>query len=98
MGTRRVTRSKAASTDGTGRKAAAGMRRPTSKDHQGAQAADRRVDGGMTARFARHLPLDDEVGADEGEPGSSRRWRKIAVVVPNGSEPDRRGTAGAGCG
>ena len=71
------------------------MRRPSAKDHQGAQAVDSMVVGGVAARLratshwmirsARRRPLLR----------SSSRWRSRAVVAPKGSEPiARKGRSG----
>ena len=64
-GARRVTRAPRHRRSGTGRNAAAGIRRPMSKDHQGTQAVESIVVGGVAARLRGDLPLDDQIGALE---------------------------------
>src|SRR5580692_4491858 len=89
-GSRRVTQSTAASTEGTGRNAVAGTRWTTSNDHHGAQAVDSSVDGGMRARLRATSHCTMRSARTRYEPGLSSRWRRIDVVAPNGSEPMTR--------
>ncbi len=71
------------------------MRRPTSKDHQGAQAVDSRVDGGMAARLRATSHWTTRSARTSGEPGVVEQ---VAQDRRRGAERQRarsRGTAGA---
>jgi hypothetical protein len=89
-GTRRETRSTAASTDGTGRNAPAGIRRPISKDHQGAHTVESIVLGGVAERFRATANWTTKSARTSELDGSSSRCRRMEVVAPNGSDPKAR--------
>ncbi len=85
-GTRRVTRSTAASTDGTGRNESAGNRRPMVKDHQGAHVVDSSVVGGTAVRLRATSRLDEQIGAPQA----------AVRVVEQVAQQRRGGTEGNG--
>jgi hypothetical protein len=83
------------STCGTGRNAAAGIRRPRRNSHQGAHVVERRVEAGNAARFRATSHCTMKSARSRAVRGSSSRRRRISVVCPNGRDPTtRNGRAG----
>ena len=97
---RRVTTSTAASTDGRGRKPAAGRRRPRAKHHHGPQVAPSRSAGAPASTRARcraTCHCTTRSARSSPPPGSSRSRRSTAAVWPNGGfATTRYGVSGSG--
>ena len=83
-GTRRVTRSTAPSTEGTGRNESAGIPPAHREGPPGRPRRGEHGGGGHSGPLARHLPLDEEIGAPEA----------AAVVVEQVAQQGRGGTEG----
>jgi hypothetical protein len=85
------------STRGTGRKLAAGIRRPGRNSHQGAQVVETKVAGGTAARLWATSHCTMRSARTKSCAGSSRRRRMMAVVDPNGGQATtRQGRSGRG--